>query len=49
MKIYDIRLTIDGLLLRDDENIDDVVKKIEGVIETSYPVRVDVDYVEEIE
>ena len=49
MKIYDIRLTIDGLLLRDDENIDDVVKKIEGVIETSYKVLVDVDYVEEIE
>ena len=49
MKIYDIRLTIDGLLLRDDENIDDVVKKIEGVIETSYKVLVDVDYVEEVE
>lgn len=49
MKLYDIRLTIGRLLLKDDENIDDVIKKIESVIETSYNVLVDVDYTEQID
>lgn len=35
MKIYDLRLSIDRVILRDGENIDDLVKKIEGVVETS--------------
>ena len=48
MKIYDLRLSIDGVILRDGENIDDLVKKIEDVVETSYDIQVDVDYEEEI-
>lgn len=48
MKIYDLRLSIDGVILRDGENIDDLVKKIEDVVETSYDIQVDVDYEGEI-
>ena len=48
MKICDLRLSIDGVILRDGENIDDLVKKIEAVVETSYDIQVDVNYEEEI-
>ena len=47
MKICDVRLNIDGLILSDDENIEDIIKKIEAVVETSYPIVYDVDYVED--
>ena len=42
MKICDLRLSIDGVILRDGENIDDLIKKIEAVVETSYDIQVDV-------
>lgn len=41
MKILDVRLSIDGLILPDDKNIDDVVKEIEDVIKSNYPIQVD--------
>ena len=46
MKLYDVRLTIDGLMLADDEDIDDIIKKIKDVVNTSHEILVDVDYVE---
>lgn len=33
----------------DGENIDDVIKKIEDVVDSAYPIQVDVDYVEDVE
>lgn len=47
MKIYDLRLSIDEVILGDGENIDDLIKKIEAVVETSYDIQVDVDYEED--
>lgn len=46
MKLCDIRLTIDRVILTDDKNIDDLVKEIEAIIKSNYPIQVDVDHCE---
>ena len=46
MKLYDLRLSIDGVILPDDKNIDDLIKEIEAVVNSQYSIQVDVDYVE---
>lgn len=37
-RIMDIQLTIDGVILKEGESIEDYISKVEKVFNTSYPV-----------
>lgn len=47
LKIVDLKLNIDGLILSDDETVDDVINQITELINSSYPIQYEVLYEEE--
>ena len=46
MKIVDVQLNIDGLKLKDDETVDDVISKIKDIVDTNYDIQYDILYEE---
>lgn len=46
MKIVDLQLNIDGLIIEDVEKF---IQKIEKISNTSYPIKYDILYEEELE
>ena len=46
MKIVDVQLNIDGLKLKDDETVDDVISKIKDVVDTNYDIQYNILYEE---
>lgn len=46
MKIVDLQLNIDGLKLKDDETVDDVISKIKDVVDTNYDIQYNILYEE---
>lgn len=48
MKIVDLQLNIDGLILPVGEGVEDVIKRIESVVNSSYKIQYEVLYEEEI-
>ena len=46
MKVVDLKIQIDGLLLQENETVDDVIDKIKGVVDTSYEIQYEVLYEE---
>lgn len=38
-RVVDIQLNIDGIVLQEGENIEDLIKKIEKITDTIYPVK----------
>ena len=38
MKIVDLKLNIDGLILADDESVDDYIKSIQGLTNSNYKI-----------
>ena len=49
MKVVDLKIQIDGLLLKDDETVEDYIKKIREITETSYEILYEVIYEEKEE
>ncbi|MBQ2654113.1 MAG: hypothetical protein IJF83_11195 [Methanobrevibacter sp.] len=35
----DIQLNIDGIVLQEGENIEDIIQKIEEIVDTIYPIK----------
>lgn len=38
----DIQLNIDGIVLYEGENIEDIIQKIEEIVDTIYPIKYEV-------
>ena len=38
-RVVDLQLNIDGIVLQRGENVEDVIQKIEKVVNTIYPVK----------
>ncbi|MEE1227166.1 MAG: hypothetical protein UHM08_08715 [Bacteroidales bacterium] len=38
-RVVDLKLNIDGIVLQRGENVEDVIQKIEKVVNTIYPVK----------
>lgn len=38
----DIQLTIDGIVLQEDENLEDIINKIEKIVDTIYPIKYEI-------
>lgn len=49
MKIMDLQLHIDGVLLKDDESIEQLIEKLQKEINSNYPIRYDILYEEPFE
>lgn len=47
MKIIDLHLTIDGLILK-EQSVEDYIQTIEEITSTSYPILYEIIYEEEI-
>ena len=48
MKIVDLKLNIDGVILPDDEGIEEVIKRIRAVVNSNYDIQYEVLYEEKI-
>lgn len=48
MKIVDLQLNIDGLKLKDGETVDDVINKINEIVDTNYEIQCNILYEEEM-
>lgn len=46
MKIVDLQLNIDGLNVSDNDSVEDIVKRIEFILDISYPIKYVVLYEE---
>ena len=46
-KIVDLHLNIDGVMLKEGESVEDLVKRVGSVVDTSYPIQYDVLYEEQ--
>lgn len=46
MKIVDLQLNIDGLKVSDNDSVDDIIKRIEFVLDTVYPINYEILYEE---
>lgn len=49
MRIIDIQRDIDGLILKDDEDITDIISRIQSIVNTTYDIQYDVKYEENYE
>lgn len=49
MRVVDLQVNIDGLLIGGGDSIEDVVRRIESVIDSSYNVTFQVLYEEEVD
>ena len=38
----DIIMNIDGIYLKDGENLEDIIKKIEDIVDTIYPIKYEI-------
>ena len=38
-KSIDVQLTIDGIVLKEGENLEDIIKKIDKIVDTIYPIK----------
>lgn len=38
----DIQLNIDGIILKEGENLEDVISKIEKIVNTIYPIKYEI-------
>lgn len=38
-RVLDVKLNIDGIVLKDGENFEDILKKIEEIVDTIYPIQ----------
>lgn len=47
MKTIDLKLQIDGLLLKNDETVEDYVRKIQSMTESAYNIQYEILYEEE--
>ena len=47
MKIIDLKLNVDGLILADGETVESFVAQVEKLVNSVYPVKYDVLYEEE--
>ena len=47
MKIIDLQLNIDGLILKDNETVDDLINKLETITDTSYDINYTILHEEE--
>ena len=48
MKIVDLQLNIDGLRLSNSRSVEDIIKDVEKIIDSAYPIKYDVLYEEEM-
>ena len=46
MRVVDLKLNIDGLILKDGDNIEGYVKEIEGITNSIYEIKYEVLYEE---
>lgn len=46
MKVVDLKIQLDGLLLHENETVDDVIKKISEIVKTTYDIQYEVLYEE---
>ena len=38
----DIKLEIDGIVLQEDDDLEDIIKKIEEIVDTIYPIKYEI-------
>lgn len=38
-RVVDLQLNIDGIVLKQGENVEDIIQKIEQIVDTIYPVK----------
>ena len=38
----DVILNIEGIYLKDGENLEDIIKKIESIVDTIYPIKYEI-------
>ena len=38
-RVVDIQVNIDGIVLHEGENVEDIIQKIEEIVDTIYPVK----------
>lgn len=38
-RVIDIQVNIDGIVLQEGENVEDIIQKIEKIVDTIYPVK----------
>ena len=48
MKIVDLQLNIDSAPIGEDESIDDLINRIESIVNSNYPITYSILYEEEI-
>lgn len=41
-RAVDIVLNIDGIILKDDENLEDIIREIEKITDTIYPIKYEI-------
>lgn len=46
MKLIDLQLHIDGILLEDEETIEQLIEKLQGQIKSNYPIKYNILYEE---
>lgn len=49
MRIIDLEMNIDGLRLADDESVDDLINKIDKLIDSAYPIHYQILWEEKYE
>lgn len=38
----DVQLTIDGIVLKEGENLEDIIEKIDKIVDTIYPIKYEI-------
>lgn len=41
-RVIDIKLEIDGIVLQEGENLEDIIQKIEKIVDTIYPIKYEI-------
>lgn len=41
-RVVDLQLNIDGIVLKQGENVEDIIQKINEVVDTIYPVKYEI-------
>ena len=41
-RVVDVKLEIDGIVLKEGENLEDIIKKIDKIVDTIYPIKVEI-------
>jgi hypothetical protein len=48
-KIVDLSITVDGLILAENESVEQYIEKIKGITNSNYEILYEINYEEEIE